>query len=68
MKSYLKTGTRHTANNIITARTRMIEVKANYKNKYGDQKCTFCGKTEETQDHVLSECTAINREKIPKNN
>ena len=34
----------------------MLEVKANYKNKYPDKACRVCHQEEETQDHVLQQC------------
>ena len=47
---------RKTASTIFKTRTRMIDVKANYKNKYKDQICRLCKKENETQQHVLTEC------------
>ena len=35
----------------------MIDTKHNFKNKYKDTKCRLCGLHEETQDHILFECT-----------
>jgi hypothetical protein len=60
-RKYMEQATRHTANNIITARTRMIEVKSNYKGKYNNLNCRFCGGNQETQKHILEECQQINR-------
>ena len=34
----------------------MLDVEANYKNKYQDLQCRLCGKEEETQEHVLAKC------------
>ena len=36
-------------------RTRMVEVRTNYKNKYGDNlNCTLCqSQSEESQEHLL---------------
>ena len=51
---------------IFAARTRMLDVKANFKNKYGDTKCRWCKTEEETQQHVLEECEEINRSETGK--
>ena len=47
------------ASTIFKARTRMIEVKNNYKNKYKDKKCRLCKNQEEDQTHVLQECEGL---------
>ena len=47
---------RRTTSIIFKTRTRMIDVKANYKNKYKDQTCRLCKKENETQQHILTEC------------
>ena len=56
-KPYLKKLTRYQASIIFKARCRMIEVKSNYKGSYNDLTCRLCGQQEETQDHILTECT-----------
>ena len=53
---YMKTLTRNEVSTIFKARTRMLDVKANYKNKYQDPQCRLCGKEGETQEHVLAKC------------
>ena len=53
---YMKTLTRNEVSTIFKARTRMLDVKANYKNKYQDLQCRLCGKEDETQEHVLAKC------------
>ena len=45
IRKYMKTINRHTTSTIIIARTRMIETKANYKGKYQNLNCRFCGNT-----------------------
>ncbi len=35
----------------------MIDVKCNYKNKQKNLLCRLCNQHEETQSHVLTECT-----------
>ena len=39
---------------IFLLRTRMLEVKANFKNKHADLLCVACNVCEETQEHILS--------------
>ena len=53
---YMKTLTTNEVSTIFKARTRMLDVKANYKNKYQDLQCRLCGKEDETQEHVLAKC------------
>ena len=59
---YLNELCRNDASIIFKARTRMINVKNNYKTKYkGNMKCRGCGLTDESQKHVLEECTELHR-------
>ena len=44
------------AKNIIKYRTRMVNVKCNYKNKYKNLICRWCNSDKETQKHILEEC------------
>ena len=44
---------------IFKARTRMLDVKNNFRSKCRDEICRGCGKEKETQQHILEECTAI---------
>ncbi len=37
---------------LFKARTRMLDVKNNFRNKYKDNNCRRCGQTLETQKHV----------------
>ena len=57
--SYLYKLPKEQARAIFMARTRMIKVKTNYKNMYTNTICRGCGLKEETQQHVLEECTSI---------
>ena len=55
---------------IFKARTRMLKIKANFKNGNTDLKCRACKTDLETQDHVLEACPQIHRNnemKITKN-
>ena len=51
---------------IFKARARMLEVKANYKNKYPDKTCRICHQEEETRDHVLQQCQKRDTPKATK--
>ena len=61
---YMDILSRKEASTIFAARTRMIDVKTNYRNKYKDTKCRMCKTEEETQKHVLENCMEINRNEI----
>ncbi len=50
---------RHQVSTIFKARTRMIDVKNNFRGKYPDNKCRGCKNEDETQEHVLQECVGI---------
>ena len=56
---YMNKLTRKQASIIFKTRTRMLKVKANYKNGFPDQTCRACKAANETQKHVLEECTAL---------
>ena len=58
---YMSELTRNKVSTILKARTRMIEVKNNFRNKYPDVICRACGEAEETQLHVLEEYQAIHQ-------
>ena len=38
---------------IMKLRLNMVELKANFKGKYGDVKCPACGEDDETTEHVI---------------
>ena len=52
---YMDKLTRNQVSTVFKARARMLEVKANYINKYPDKTCKICHQEEETQDHVLQQ-------------
>ena len=61
-KAYLEILTRREIGIIIRARTRMTNVKCNYRGKYKNNTiCRFCKRVEEEQKHILEDCTGINR-------
>ena len=74
---YMNKLTRKQTSNIFKTRTRMIQVKDNYRNGHSDLTCRACGEQTETQKHVLYECEKlhpasggnnINNDKEPENN
>ena len=50
---------------IFQARTRMLNIIANYKNKNSDLKCRACNKFKENQPHLLI-CVGLNENLISK--
>ena len=56
---------RYQVSTIFKARTRMLDVKNNFRGKYNDNICRGCGITEETQEHV-NECTGIHNNQKSK--
>ncbi len=62
MKEYKQKAPRRVASTIFQARTRMLKVKSNYKNKYKTNlTCRACGLAEETQIHIMQECTKLHQ-------
>ena len=57
--NYMKKLTRPQASNIFKARSRMLPVKNNFRNKHQTQTCRACGNHTETQQHVLEECEVL---------
>ena len=67
---YMNELTRKQASLVFKTRTRMIKVKANYKNGHKDQTCRACKEEMETQDHALEKCPVIHKDddiKVTKN-
>lgn len=56
---YMNELTRKEASNIFKARTRMLDVKDNFRNKYQNLACRACNAADETQQHVLEECEVL---------
>ena len=56
---YMNKLNRYQASIIFKTRSRMLEVKNNYKNKYRDHKCRLCNIHEEDQMHVLQTCPEL---------
>ena len=62
MQEYLKSGSNMTIRDkcfIFTARTRMLDLKANFKAGRNDISCEKCGNHDEDQQHLLS-CPELN--------
>ena len=67
---YLNTLTRNECSTIFKARTRMLDIKNNFRGKHDNTQCRACKKEIETQEHILNQCTAIhtdNTTKVPPN-
>ena len=56
---------RNQSGTIFRTRTRMLDIKGNFPNKYQDKICRACNLQEETQKHVLEECTELNKISYP---
>lgn len=56
---YTQKLSRNQVSYIFKARTRMLQVKANYKNGNKELKCRLCKEKEETQTHILEECVKL---------
>ena len=65
---YMKELKRMEASTIFKARTRMLDVKNNFRGKYKDTKCRKCTETIESQEHVLETCTGIHDDDTTKIN
>ncbi len=63
---YLSQLTRKQASNIFKAKTRMIDVKNNFRGKYQNTLCRLCNKSIETQEHILEECGKIQKSEETK--
>ena len=50
---------RSRASTLFQARTRMLNIKNNFRNLYNNTTCRACGLHDETQHHILSECKMI---------
>ena len=64
--TYMENMTRIQTSMIFKARTRMLDIKENFRGKYKDNLCRGCNATIETQAHVLYECTVIHKEEATK--
>jgi hypothetical protein len=63
---YLEKLNRYDASTIFKARTRMTDIKNNFRGKYSDLKCRACGEEDETQEHVLESCKGLHKEENTK--
>ena len=53
---YINKMNRMETSRIFKARTRMLDVKNNFRGKYTDNLCRGCRQTDETQAHILEMC------------
>ena len=67
-QKYMNTMTRKQASIIFKARTRMLDVKNNFRNKYKDTECRLCRVEKETQEHILMECSKLHQDESTKVN
>ena len=58
-ENYLNTLSQPDVSLIFNIKTRMIDVKNNYKNRYHDNICRHCKTEAETQEHILEKCSII---------
>ncbi len=59
-RKYMSELSRNQVSKIFQARTRMLNIKNNYRNNHkNDLGCRACGQPNETQPHVLRECTVL---------
>ncbi len=54
--AYMNKLTRQETSVIFKTRTRMLDIKNNYRGKYTNITCRKCKKEVETQEHILQEC------------
>ena len=54
---YMMELTRREVSAIFKARTRMLDIKNNFRGKYNNTVCRKCNKETESQDHILQECS-----------
>jgi len=66
-ETYLDRMSRRQCSNIIKVRGRMLPAKANHPGSHNNRICRLCAADEETQKHILTECTTARKvlEKIP---
>ena len=64
--NYMNKLTRNEVSTIFKARTRMLDIKNNFRNKYRTLKCRKCEEETETQEHIMNECTGIHKDNTTK--
>ena len=55
--------TKEEAQEIFKLRSRVSDVKLNYKGKYETYECQVCKKEDESQEHIIIKCTSLNKSK-----
>ena len=65
---YMNRLTRNQASIIFKARTRMLNIKDNFKKGHPNQTCRICDTEPETQIHILTQCPFIHKDDSTKVN
>ena len=65
-KPYMNKLNRKQVSTIFKARSRMLDIKNNFRGKYNDLKCRGCGQPPETQEHVFEECPKLHPDESTK--
>ena len=55
--------TKEEAQEIFKLRSRVSDVKLNYKGKYETYECQVCKKEDESQEHIIVKCKSLNKSK-----
>ena len=55
--TYMLTMSKAQCSVIFAVRTRMLNVKGNYPSKHTDMKCRWCNDEEESQVHIMEQCS-----------
>ena len=63
---YMNRLNRKQVSSIFKARTRMLDVKNNYRGKHNDLRCRGYRTNDETQEHILNECMGIHDHQTTK--
>ena len=62
-QEYMEKLNRKQSSLIFQARTRMLKIKDNYRQRHiNDPVCRACGQQTETQTHVLNDCETIHKD------
>ena len=65
-KQYMNKLNRRDASTIFRTRTRMLDIKENFRGKYNQPSCRLCNDPLETQEHILEECKTIHKDESTK--
>ena len=59
-KKYIEQLPRDKAREVFKLRSKMMNLRMNYKNMYTNTKCPRCNKEEDNELHIIEECSKIN--------